>query len=873
MLGGLSARRGDEVTTRFRTRQTASLFALLCCRPGRDWSREELIDRFWPETDKASGQNSLRVSLAYLRKVLETPPCAPNEIIAATRSHIRLCPGTIQSDFAEFHAAFDAGDYALALWLYAKGPFLPGIYDEWAIDEGGRIAARAEEARRRRAPGDALAGGTTRRPADPVPNNLPIIWNRFFGRSEEMAALAALLAQPEQRLITITGPGGTGKTRLALEAARRAMTPNDSTTTTHFDGGVWFLPLTACRDAEQFPETAYAALRDALGIVPSPSADLLEQIAERTGEARLLLIWDNLEQVADGVWSALTPLLRKLPGATVLATSRARLGISGEQVVPLRSLPLPDLGPPPPDASRNPAVALFFDRARAVEVDISSSAQGTEQAAALVTRLEGVPLAIELAAAWANVLTPRQMNERISARIDSLPARRSDFTPARHASLGATAAWSCDLLSTDLRDLFYRLSVFQGGFTAEAAAEVCARSGIHAALARLLQHSLIAGVQASDGNSVRFSMPESLREYANSQIPASERDACADRHLHYLVAFAAGAKALQGTDKAHEGVRRLADEYGNIQAVLDRALTVPEEILPALTLAASLSWFWAIRGPFAPARAYLGKLLAAPAGLSPSQPRADALLASASLAYSQGEYAVSIRTVREALDLCRAIDYPAGRGSGLNNLGNALVETGDYDVARAVFEEALGLYHALGNPHREATVLSNLGNVAHWQRNLVAANRYHEAALAIRKACGDRRGEAISRVALGILCNERGEFGPARIQFLESLAVNHAMEDSYRVAHSLENIALAEEGLSRPEEAVRLLAAVTNLRIHIQMSLAPIRAHAFDEDLARLRDRLGETAFLSAWVSGTKASWQITVTQLLQGDSTSSKKI
>jgi predicted ATPase len=857
LLGKLLARRGDETVSHFRTQPTASLFGLLCCRPGRAWSREELIDRFWPDAERAAGQNSLRVSLSFLRRVLETAPGTPGSVFVTTRTQICVRPNAIKTDVAEFHAAIRRGDYALAVQLHDQGPFLPGIYDEWAIEESRNIDALAEDARRQLAAGGKgllPAPNTFAAASANVPHNLPIAVNRFFGRSGELKHLDALLAEDDTRIISITGPGGTGKTRLSQEAARRAVSKAGENGA-RFPGGVWFLPLAACRNPETLPEATYDALRAALGIEPSPTVRPLAQIAERVGESPLLLVWDNLEQVADAALTAVVPLLEQLPGAVVLATSRARLGLPGECVLPLHSLPLPAEGEgrtpsvAGPEVTRNPAIALFLDRARAVEADVSQSPRSLEQAAALVTRLEGVPLAIELAAAWANVLTPRQMNERLAARLDSLPARRA-YDPPRHASLGATVAWSCDLLSNELRAFFYRLAVFRGGFTAEAAESVCNQIDVHSALSRLRQYSLLSGVPSSDGGSVRFSLPETLREYADDQLLLADREACAERHLHYLQRLAADAKKRQGTPEAEKGLRSLEGEQANIDAVLDHALTVPGQIAAALALASSLSWFWAMRGPFEQSRYRLSALLAAPPAQTPGPARVEALFTLAILAYSQGDCTVAISTVREGLDLCREIGYDEGRGIGLNNLGNSLTETGDLDGAREAFEEALAMYRAIGDPQREATVLSNLGNVAHWDRNLDEANRRHHEALAIRRACGDRRGEGISLVAIAILCNERGEFDQARTHCLDALRVHHAMSDGYRMAHSLETFALAEEGLARPEEAVRLLSAATALRSELGIRLAPLRQAYHEGNVTRLRQQTGEPAFASAWEAG-----------------------
>ncbi|MGC4045572.1 MAG: winged helix-turn-helix domain-containing protein [Armatimonas sp.] len=405
LLGDFRAERGHQVVTRFRSRATMALFAYLCLHPGRLFSREELADRFWPEADVEAGRASLRVALNSLKKALEPPPDAPNSVIEATREAIRLRPEAVIVDVREFEKAVKERRIEDALALYG-GDFLPGFYDEWVLDEQGRLQGLIPNQLLPLTPSPKGKGERTELASSGIPatdpigdsnspfplgegvrgrgNNLPLTLDAFFGREAELAQAQGLLQT--NRLVCLMGPGGMGKTRTALEVARGV---------SGFPGGVWFVPLAAVLDSRRIP----GAISEAMGL--PQGSEPLAGVTERT-----LVVLDNLEQLDSSVGAEVERLLARMPALVVLATSRARLGVRGERVITLGALSLPEVGEPLGKLAQRPAVALFCDRARGASAEFGLTERNAGAITGLCQKLEGLPLAIELAAAWAGVLTP-----------------------------------------------------------------------------------------------------------------------------------------------------------------------------------------------------------------------------------------------------------------------------------------------------------------------------------------------------------------------------------------------------------------------------------------------------------------------------------
>src|SRR5581483_1788954 len=413
---------------------------------------------------------------------------------------------------------------------------------------------------------------------------------------------------PNLRLITLTGPAGSGKTRLAIEAAQRA--PED------FAGAVWFVALADLTDARLLPAT----IADALQLPRSAQAEPLHQIAEFLNErnAPALLALDNFEQLAEAGALTLWTLLHRVPRLTCLVTSRRRLALPGESLFPVAPLPLPALSDTPAALMECASVQLFADRVRAVRPDFQVTVRNAPQVAALCQALEGVPLAIELAASRALMFTPAQMLAQLRHRFTLLTTRRMDKA-SRHRSLWAAIAWSYDLLSPELQRFFRGLAVFRGGWNIAAAQAVCAEPRALDYLTQLRGHSLI--VLEEGREEMRFRLLESLREFAAEQSSPEERSELAQRHIdHYRHLAVAAERELQGPAQL-TWLERLEQERDNLRAALTAALAA-DPAGKALPLAVALGRFWQVRAPFGEGRQWLEAALMRAPARTPGRARA-----------------------------------------------------------------------------------------------------------------------------------------------------------------------------------------------------------------------------------------------------------
>lgn len=586
-------------------------------------------------------------------------------------------------------------------------------------------SAPSAEARKLRDAVRAAAEAGSPAPGPEPPPPLPDPLTRFFGREEELARLAELLAEGGPRAVTVFGPGGTGKTRLALEAARAALRAGAFT-------DAWFAPLEEVTDAARLPD----ALRDALRLPRVPHAAPFEQVTARLSAVeggRPLLILDNLEQIADAGAAAdwIARLLREVPGLVCLLTSRRRLGVPGESLFAADPLPVPEKEEggsprrslsfllPPSSLLRLPSVALFVDRAQAVQPGFALSATNADDVAGLVARLEGVPLALELAAAWAHVLSPAEMLARMGSEpFDLLASRRGD-KESRHRSLFAAIRWSYDLLPGDLKDLFVRLSVFRGGFPAEAAAEVCGGdvAEVRDRLGRLRERSLVRSGEGA-GGAMRFSLLESLREFGQEALYDDERRRLGARHADWLLRRA----EANPTDNA----RGLRGEADNLRAAVafHGADPTPEGARAHLKLLARTWTFWAHEGLWREGRALL-----------------DAALARAS-----------------SLPECR--DARLYLAEAQNGAGGLAYFTGDFPAARRLFAAAATAYEGLGDPECAARTWANLASVAMAEGDTAAAIETQEQkCLPVLRTGGERTlvGLGNSLLNLSQLYNEFGD--------------------------------------------------------------------------------------------------------------------
>ena len=786
LLGALRAQMGETTVTRFATSRVAVLLARLALYPRRAHSREELCDLLWPEADLSSGRLNLRVAIASLRRQLEPPPLPPGSVLVADRSFVGLNPAAFHCDVAEFEAAWAAARaasptarrdaLARAAALYG-GDLLPGSYDDWVVEERERLAAAYEEIRaqqKERAewapagpfPVSEAAPGAGTAPPAPRLLRLPLQFTRFFGREQGRAQAVEALEAPDTRLVTLTGPGGVGKTRLALETARQIAAHPGS----RFAGPVCFVPLADLSDARLIP----AAIAEALSLTRDDTAEPLDQVvAALSSLPPALLVLDNFEHLVERGAPLVLSLLTRLPALTCLVTSRRRLALPGERECPVHPLPVPP--PPRLDAPETPdrvaesaGAQLFVDRAQAVRPDFQLTRGNAAAVAGLCRTLEGIPLAIELVAARAASLSPGQMNERLAQRFALLTSRRGD-KDGRHRSLWAAVAWSYDLIPAPLQCFFAGLSVFRGGCTVEAAQAVCAEPGALEFLTQLRERSLVS--VEHDGSEPRFRLLETLREFAEEQFPEEDRARLRARHGDYFVALAEESRAaLRGPAQAR-WLERLEADNDNLRAALEAAHGSADGAETELRLASALVQFWAMRGYLREGCGRIQATLARGAD-APASLRAAVLHGACFLAYWQGDYAATQAYSEAALLLWDTLDDTVGPLKSRQMLANALLYQGRHEEAKINFTHALAQARALeGEGHHSTTSLGGLAIIAHWQGDYAQARALYAAAVRIHEADGDHRNLAFALYNQGEIEQGLNEPAAARACFERSLAL------------------------------------------------------------------------------------------------------
>ncbi|GCL64571.1 ATP-binding protein [Pseudaquabacterium pictum] len=609
LLGDVALRPAQGRPQRLPGRAATALLARLALAPARAHPREELVELLWPGVALDVGRNRLRQVLSTLKRLLDGPAGAgPMEIISADRLAVRLAGRQLQCDATEFEAAVRAGHQAEATALY-RGELLPGFYDDWVLDERRRLAALADRLQ------PAAAPAYPAPVAGPGALNLPHYLTQLHGADAVGAGLRAEVQA--HRLVTLLGPGGFGKTRLAVEVAASLADsagwgPQQAAGTApppRFDL-VAFVPLVACQGADARPEALLAALLQALrqeARGPAP-ADPLDPLAGALAGRRSLLVLDNFEQLVDACAPLVAALLARCPGLHLLVTSRRALGLDGEHQRPLPPLPLPadETGTPASDeaAALNPAVALFVDRARAVRADFQLEAGHRAAVVALVRLLQGMPLAIELAAARVRSLSPADLLALLqhggpagagTAPALALLARSGPRAggDARHASMLAVVQWSWQLLPPPAQALLPRLSVFAGSFSAAAAQALGDAPAVTVALAldELVAHSLLRAEPAAEaGAGTRYLLFELVREFAASQLPAADAAVCRARHRQWLAGWLA---ALPLSTPLHQ----VRPELPNLAAALLAAETDGAPVQAAHLALAAQTAFSAIALP------------------------------------------------------------------------------------------------------------------------------------------------------------------------------------------------------------------------------------------------------------------------------------
>ncbi len=635
------------------------------------------------------------------------------------------------------------------------------------------------------------------------PTPLPVALTPLLGRERESDQLCRLLDDPGIRLVTLTGPGGVGKTRLALQVAAQMLED---------ERDVAYVPLAAVHD----PAHVLPAIVQAFGVFSDPHDEPEAQLAEVIGTAEILLVLDNLEQVLD-VAPALAGILASSPGVTMLVTSQAPLNISGEQLFPLAPLPTPAVDETSAsDIVRSEAVALFVQRARSVNPNLVIDDRAATTIAEICRRLDGLPLAIELAAARTNILSPEALLARLSNRLQVLGGDRRGV-PDRLRTMRSAVAWSYDLLPPEEQLLFRRMAVFMGGVSLDAV-EAIAPGGERDAfdlLGSLVDHSLIQPDPVG-GARARFLMLETLREFGLEQLEvAGETDTAREMHANWLLALAGRAEpALTGPEQG-EWLDALDAESENIRAAVEWALDRGDAELAAGILAGT--WRFATdRGRTTDYRGWLTHALDVlePA---PTALRAAALLGAGYLAEDQRDLDVAQGHFGAALDAARAIGDRLLESRAHIGLGTVEHDRGDYGAALTHHEAALSAARAARDERAIAIALGNVGAVSYFQGELARAEAHWNEALGLITALGDLRMEAITTNNLGAISSERGEFERAERLLTRTLELQRQLNSQRdlpftlinlgEVARGLGDLTLAHDYLA---EAVQLLREAGN---------------------------------------------------------------
>jgi predicted ATPase/DNA-binding CsgD family transcriptional regulator len=668
-------------------------------------------------------------------------------------------------------------------------------------------------------------------------HNLPYQSTPFVGRSAELAAIDLRLAEPGCRLLTLIGPGGIGKTRLAVEAASRQLR--------HFGDGVYFVSL-ASVVSSQF---LVSSIGDALNLSFFKQSDPKTQLLKALRDKAVFLVMDNFEHVLDGA-SLLSDILGHAARVKILTTSRERLNLQEEWLFQVQGMRFPTRHEVHDDADieQMDAIQLFMRQARRVQPAFSLTEKVNRNAVIHTCQLvEGMPLGIELAAALLRAIPAAQLAERITHDSDFLAASTRNV-PERHRSVHALFEHSWNLLQPTDRNVFMKLAVFRGGFDLNAAQQVAGAS--IAAVVTLIDKSLVRPEREG-----RYDVHELLRQYAYDKLVKSgQADTTRNAHLDYYLGFARNARPMLEHPEMGAWLQRLDREHDNFRAALHWSVE-SGAVESGLNLGAALGLFWFLQGYLAEGRTHLAEILSAESqGGLPTPARAEALNSAAMLARYQGDYEQARALTSESLRLYRQLEHKHGIADALANLGFVALYQGDMDSMRSLYGESLAINRELGNHQGMADSLSHLALAAFYAGDYATARTLDAESLALWRDVGDKQGIAWALHRLGNVILAEGNVAHAHSVFAESLAMSKELAFQWGLAWSLEDFARLAALKEHDVLALHLGGAAHALRESIGLPLPQPEQAELEHKLDSARQALGSEKTVTAWRDGQSMS-------------------